>query len=147
MVHEADALHAVAIVAVGTAGLRIATNREDVVQAVAEATGVRIEVISGEDEARLAYLAVLAGLGLPDASLAVFDTGGGSTQLTFGTGTEVSERFSVDVGAVRFTERFGLDGAVSAEVLGGGHGRDPRGPVDGSTGGTRSTGWSAWVAP
>jgi len=97
--------------------LRIASNREDVVQAVAEATGVRIEVISGEDEARLAYLAVLAGLGLPDASLAVFDTGGGSTQLTFGTGSEVSERFSVDVGAVRFTEQFGLDGPVSTEVL------------------------------
>ena len=103
--------------AVGTAGLRIATNRDAVVQAVAEATGVRIQVISGEDEARLAYLAVLAGLGLPDASLAVFDTGGGSTQLTFGSGTEVSERFSVDVGAVRFTERFGLDGPVSTEVL------------------------------
>jgi exopolyphosphatase / guanosine-5'-triphosphate,3'-diphosphate pyrophosphatase len=117
MVREADALHAVAIVAVGTAGLRIATNRDDVVQAIAEATGVRIQVISGEEEARLAYLAVLAGLGLPDASLAVFDTGGGSTQLTFGTGTQVSERFSVDVGAVRFTERFGLDGPVSTEVL------------------------------
>jgi exopolyphosphatase/guanosine-5'-triphosphate,3'-diphosphate pyrophosphatase len=117
MVREADALHAVAIVGVGTAGLRIATNRDAVVGAVAEATGVRIEVISGEDEARLAYLAVLAGLGLPDASLAVFDTGGGSTQLTFGTGTEVSERFSLDVGAVRFTERFGLDGRVSSEVL------------------------------
>ena len=117
MVSEADALHAVAIVAVGTAGLRIATNREDVVEAVAEATGVRIEVISGEDEARLAYLAVLAGLGLPDAALAVFDTGGGSTQLTFGSGPAVTERFSVDVGAVRFTERYELDGAVSAEVL------------------------------
>jgi exopolyphosphatase / guanosine-5'-triphosphate,3'-diphosphate pyrophosphatase len=117
MVGEADGLHAVAIVAVGTAGLRIATNGDDVVRAIAEATGVRIEVISGEDEARLAYLAVLAGLGLPDASLAVFDTGGGSTQLTFGTGTEVAERFSVDVGAVRFTERFGLDGPVSTEVL------------------------------
>jgi exopolyphosphatase / guanosine-5'-triphosphate,3'-diphosphate pyrophosphatase len=117
MVAEADALHAVAIVAVGTAGLRIATNRDDVVQAVADATGVRIQVISGEEEARLAYLAVLAGLGLPDASLAVFDTGGGSTQLTFGSGTEVSERFSVDVGAVRFTERFGLDGPVSTDVL------------------------------
>ena len=117
MVREADELHAVAIVAVGTAGLRIATNGDAVVEAVAEATGVRIEVISGEDEARLAYLAVLAGLGLPDASLAVFDTGGGSTQLTFGTGTEVTERFSVDVGAVRFTEQFGLDGPVSTEVL------------------------------
>ena len=41
MVREADELHAVAIVAVGTAGLRIATNGDAVVEAVAEATGVR----------------------------------------------------------------------------------------------------------
>jgi exopolyphosphatase/guanosine-5'-triphosphate,3'-diphosphate pyrophosphatase len=117
MVGEADALHAVAIAAVGTAGLRIAANRDEVVETIAAATGVRIEVIPGEEEARLAYLAVLAGLGLPDGRLAVFDTGGGSTQLTFGTGTAVSERFSVDVGAVRYTERFGLDGAVSRDVV------------------------------
>ena len=94
----------------------------------------------GRGRGRLAYLAVLAGLGLPDASLAVFDTGGGSTQLTFGTGTEVSERFSVDVGAVRFTEQFGLDGPVSTEVLAEAlaairadlsrlDGRDPGGPA------------------
>ena len=117
MVAEADRHHAVAIAAVGTAGLRSAANRDEVVNAIADATGVRIEVISGEEEARLAYLAVLAGLGLPDAAIAVFDTGGGSTQLTFGRGEEVTERFSVDVGAVRYTERFGLDGAVSADRL------------------------------
>ncbi|HET7828714.1 MAG TPA: hypothetical protein VFL03_04090, partial [Candidatus Limnocylindrales bacterium] len=117
MVEEADRLHVVAIAAVGTAGLRIARNRDAVVEAIAEATGVRIQVISGEEEARLAYLAVLAGLGLPDAALAVFDTGGGSTQLTFGRGEDVAERFSVDVGAVRYTERFGLDGAVSENTL------------------------------
>ena len=45
----------------------------------------------------------------------VFDTGGGSSQFTFGRGAEVEDRFSVDVGAVRYTERFGLDGAVSTE--------------------------------
>jgi exopolyphosphatase/guanosine-5'-triphosphate,3'-diphosphate pyrophosphatase len=117
MVDEADRLHVLAIAAVGTAGLRIATNRDAVVDAVAEATGVRIQVISGEEEARLAYLAVLAGLGLPDAALAVFDTGGGSTQLTFGRGEDVTERFSVDVGAVRYTERYGLDGAVPEDTL------------------------------
>ena len=43
----------------------------------------------------------------------MFDTGGGSSQFTFGRGEQVDERFSVDVGAARFTERFGLDGAVS----------------------------------
>ena len=47
----------------------------------------------------------------------MFDTGGGSSQFTFGDGDEVEERFSVDVGAVRFTERFGLDGVVSEATL------------------------------
>ena len=47
----------------------------------------------------------------------VFDTGGGSSQFTFGHGAEVDDRFSVDVGAVRYTERFGLDTAVSTETL------------------------------
>ena len=47
----------------------------------------------------------------------MFDTGGGSSQFTFGHGTEIDERFSVDVGAARYTERFGLDGAVSEDVL------------------------------
>ena len=47
----------------------------------------------------------------------VFDTGGGSSQFTFGLGERVDERFSVNVGAARFTERFGLCGAVSEDVL------------------------------
>jgi exopolyphosphatase/guanosine-5'-triphosphate,3'-diphosphate pyrophosphatase len=50
-------------------------------------------------------------------SLVVFDSGGGSSQFTFGRGDQVDERFSVDVGAVRFTERFGLDRVVPDDVL------------------------------
>ena len=49
--------------------------------------------------------------------MVVFDTGGGSSQFTFGQGAEVDERFSVDVGAARYTERFGLDRQVSPETL------------------------------
>ena len=60
---------------------------------------------------------VTAALGLADADLVIFDTGGGSSQFTFGHGTRVDRRFSVNVGAVRFTERFHLDQAVSEEVL------------------------------
>jgi len=74
-------------------------------------------VISGEEEARLAYVATTSALGLGDVSIVVFDTGGGSSQFTFGQGERVDERFSVDVGAARFTERFGLDGVVSDETL------------------------------
>jgi exopolyphosphatase/guanosine-5'-triphosphate,3'-diphosphate pyrophosphatase len=117
MVDEARHNDAVAIAAVGTAGLRIARNSDDVIAAIRERTGVSVEVISGDDEGRLAYLAVKTGLGLAEGSLVVFDTGGGSTQFTFGHGARVDERFSADVGAVRYTERFGLAGVVAPEVL------------------------------
>lgn len=119
MVDEARRTGALAIAAVGTAGLRIARNSGEVIAAIQARTGVAVEVIAGEEESRLAYLAVKAGVGLAEGSLVVFDTGGGSTQFTFGHGSVVSERFSVDVGAVRYTERFGLAGVVSPEVLHG----------------------------
>jgi exopolyphosphatase/guanosine-5'-triphosphate,3'-diphosphate pyrophosphatase len=117
MVSEAKRNGVLAIAAVGTAGLRIARNGAAVVDTIRARTGVSIDVVSGEEEARLAYLAVKAGLGVPVGSLVVFDTGGGSTQLTFGRGERVDERFSVDVGAVRYTERFGLAGVVAPDVL------------------------------
>jgi exopolyphosphatase/guanosine-5'-triphosphate,3'-diphosphate pyrophosphatase len=47
----------------------------------------------------------------------VFDTGGGSSQFSFGEGGRVEEQFSVPVGAARFTEAFGLDGVVAPERL------------------------------
>jgi exopolyphosphatase/guanosine-5'-triphosphate,3'-diphosphate pyrophosphatase len=106
-----------AIVAVGTAGLRIARNSAAVVDAIRARTGISIEVIPGEEEGRLAYLAVKTGLGMPAGSLVVFDTGGGSTQFTFGQGERVEEQFSVDVGAARYTERFNLGGVVAPEAL------------------------------
>ena len=117
MVAEARQNGCVAIAVVGTAGLRIASNAEDVIEFIRAQTGATIEIISGEEEGRLAYLAVRAGLPLGEGSLVVFDTGGGSSQFTFGQGERVVERFSVNVGAVRYTERFGLSGVVSSEVL------------------------------
>lgn len=117
MVEEAQQHDVQAIAAVGTAGLRIASNGADVVAAIAARTGVRIEVISGEDEGRLAYLGARSGLGAFEGSLVVFDTGGGSSQFTFGSGSRVDERFSVEVGAVKYTERFHLDQVVSPESL------------------------------
>jgi exopolyphosphatase/guanosine-5'-triphosphate,3'-diphosphate pyrophosphatase len=119
MAGEARESGAEEIAAVGTAGLRIATNAQAFVDAVRERSGVEVEVIPGEEEARLAYLAAMSGLGLGGTPerLVVFDTGGGSSQFTFGRGREVERQFSVDVGAARFTERFGLGGAVSEDEL------------------------------
>ena len=118
MVKEAHDAGAIAIAAAGTAGLRMAANAADVLKMLRARTGVTVEVVSGEEEGRLAYLAVRRGLPLAQGRLVVFDTGGGSSQFTFGEGDRVAERFSVNVGAVRYTERFELDGAVSSDVLG-----------------------------
>lgn len=118
MVEEAEQNAALAIVAVATAGMRNAQNSDDVVSEIRTRTGVSVEVISGTEESRLAYLAVQAGLGMGSGSLVVFDTGGGSSQFTYGSGTRVDERFSVDVGSVRYTEHFNLDRAVTPEELG-----------------------------
>jgi exopolyphosphatase/guanosine-5'-triphosphate,3'-diphosphate pyrophosphatase len=117
MVDEAKRHGVRAIAAVGTAGLRTASNGTAVVDAIQQRTGVRIEIISGEEEGRLAYLAAKSGLGLKPGSLVVFDTGGGSSQFTFEHDSRVDERFSVEVGAVRYTERYRLDREVSSGVL------------------------------
>jgi exopolyphosphatase / guanosine-5'-triphosphate,3'-diphosphate pyrophosphatase len=117
MVGEARRAGAAEIAAVATAGMRIATNREELVVAVRDRCGVGVEVISGEQEARLAYLAATSELDVGKGTLAVFDTGGGSTEFTFGRARRVEERFSVDVGAAPLTERFGLAGPVSEEQL------------------------------
>jgi exopolyphosphatase/guanosine-5'-triphosphate,3'-diphosphate pyrophosphatase len=112
MADEARHRGAEAIAAVGTAGLRAAANSAEFVQAVQARCGIRVEVISGEEEARLAFLAATSGIERVNGSLVVFETGGGSTQFTFGQEERVEEQFSVPVGAVRFTEQFGLDGVV-----------------------------------
>ncbi len=117
MVDEAVRDGVAATVAVGTAGLRIAPNSEDFLAAVRARCGLTVEVISGDEEARLAHLGTRAGIEETRGSLVVFETGGGSSQFTFGHGEETDERFSVDVGAVRFTEKYGLGDAVSEDVL------------------------------
>jgi exopolyphosphatase/guanosine-5'-triphosphate,3'-diphosphate pyrophosphatase len=117
MADEARRDGVVEIAAVGTAGLRLAANRDEFVAAVRERAGAEVEVISSEEEGRLAYVAATSGLDGALGSLVVFDTGGGSSQFTFGRDGRVDERFSVNVGAARFTERFGLDGVVDDETL------------------------------
>ncbi|HEY7621619.1 MAG TPA: hypothetical protein VH834_17705 [Solirubrobacteraceae bacterium] len=117
MADEARRSEAEAIAAVGTAGLRIAANAAEFVEAVRARCGVQVEVIPGEEEARLAYRAATAGLGRSAGAIVVFDTGGGSSQFTFSHGDNIDEQFSVNVGAVRYTERYGLDGVVSEDTV------------------------------
>jgi exopolyphosphatase/guanosine-5'-triphosphate,3'-diphosphate pyrophosphatase len=117
MADEAKAHGASALVAVGTMGMRSARNSDEFIASVRERCGVTVEVIPGEEEGRLAYLAAKAGLGLAEGRVVVFDTGGGSTQFTFGDGADVEEQFSLNVGAVRLTTEFGLGGPITRGQL------------------------------
>ena len=117
MAAEAKRENAAGLAAVGTMGVRTARNSGQLLASVEQRCGVRIEVIPGAEEARLAYLAVKSGLGLAAGSLVIFDTGGGSSQFTFGRGSAIAEQFSLNVGAVRFAERFGLAGVVAPADL------------------------------
>lgn len=116
MVADARQAGAEAVAAVGTAGLRMAGNGGAAVAEIERRAGVPLEVISGDEESRLAYLGATAGIAR-SGSVVVFDTGGGSSQFTFGTRGSVADRFSLNVGAVRFTEQFGLAEAVSPETV------------------------------
>ena len=105
------------IVAVGTAGLRQAPNRDAFLDLVLDRCGVVVQVITGPEEARLAYQAAVSTLPRSGERLLVFDSGGGSSQFTSGSPRGIEEQFSIDLGAVRFTERFGLSGAVERPTV------------------------------
>lgn len=96
-----------ALRATATSAARDAANREDLFTPATAALGVRPELLSGDEEARLSFLgatAPLAARGEPSPYLVV-DIGGGSTE--FVLGCEVPEALvSVDIGCVRITEQF-----------------------------------------
>lgn len=87
--------------AVATAALRAAANGEAFVEQAARQTGLHLEVISGDEEARLAYLGVRHGLG-PAASGPILcaDVGGGSSELLIGDGGRVITSVSTPIGAL-----------------------------------------------
>lgn len=100
------------ITAVGTMALRSAGNSEAFIRRTKELADVDVKIISGEEEARLSYLAVLSGMAVPEGETVVFDTGGGSTEFIFGEKGQVSKRFSVNLGALRITEKYFNDDPV-----------------------------------
>ncbi|HET7753508.1 MAG TPA: Ppx/GppA family phosphatase, partial [Anaeromyxobacteraceae bacterium] len=103
---EARALGATRIACVATSAARDAGNGAEFFDAAFARAGVRPEVISGEEEARLVYASAWRDFGGVDAGgLAVVDVGGGSTELTWGDGERPRGRVSLQIGAVRLTER------------------------------------------
>jgi exopolyphosphatase/guanosine-5'-triphosphate,3'-diphosphate pyrophosphatase len=102
----ADSRRVETIVAVATASVREAANAADFVKEVEAKTGVRVEVLSSIEEARLIGIAAVENFGLKKGSLLNIDIGGGSTELSLMRDSIPDKLFSMKLGAVGLTERF-----------------------------------------
>jgi exopolyphosphatase/guanosine-5'-triphosphate,3'-diphosphate pyrophosphatase len=88
-----------------TSAARDAANRDEFFDAVEDVVGARPELLSGDEEGRLAFLGATAELDPARGPFLVVDIGGGSTEFIVGT-TEVDGVMSIDVGCVRLTEKY-----------------------------------------
>ena len=94
------------IYTVATSAVREASNGADFVRRVKERAGLDVEVISGDEEARLTMLGVSSGLDIEGKDVLLMDIGGGSTEFVSVSKGEISFKVSTDIGVVRFTEQY-----------------------------------------
>ena len=93
-------------VAVGTMALRTAKNANRFAQRLKEVTSLDLQIISGDDEARYSARAVLSSIdGLNSGRVTIFDTGGGSTEVTKMKDGQLVSSASLNVGAVTLTDK------------------------------------------
>jgi exopolyphosphatase/guanosine-5'-triphosphate,3'-diphosphate pyrophosphatase len=105
--HRSVQAHAVdRIRVVATSAMRESNNGHIFADWVKEATGWKIEVISGQDEGRLIHLGVVANLHRRPSKLLLIDLGGGSCELTLSTAGHIEKIISLPLGAVRLTQEF-----------------------------------------
>jgi exopolyphosphatase / guanosine-5'-triphosphate,3'-diphosphate pyrophosphatase len=106
-----------AVRAVGTNALRVAKNAADFIPQAEHTLGFPIEVIAGNEEARLIYIGVAHGLPQSKDNLLVMDIGGGSTEFIIGNGLTPLKLESLYMGCVSFSSRFFPDGKISKQNL------------------------------
>lgn len=99
--HEVDE-----VLAAATSAVRESENGGEFLARVERETGIKPQVISGTEEARLIHLAAVYGVDVAGASAVVIDIGGGSVEITHGAGTSLRVAKSFKLGVIRLTERF-----------------------------------------
>src|SRR5918993_3586925 len=105
------------ILAAATSATREAENGGAFLADIEQQTGIRPRIITGTEEARLIHLAAVYGVDTPKSAV-VIDIGGGSVEVTLGSGSKVQFARSFKIGVIRLTERF-----VTSDPLSG---RDER---------------------
>ena len=91
-----------------TSAVRDASNRNEFLERIKSETGWDVLLLSGNEEAQVTYRGALSVIDLPGESArnAVLDIGGGSTEIAIGRGKKLHTFVSLNMGSVRFTERF-----------------------------------------
>jgi exopolyphosphatase/guanosine-5'-triphosphate,3'-diphosphate pyrophosphatase len=103
--------------AVATSAVRAATNRDVLLHRLYHEAGIELEVIDGDEEARLVRKAVVHAFGPGAPPLCVLDLGGGSLEVNLRNGS-VWRGSSLPIGTVRLLESFGLGGNGATGVIG-----------------------------
>lgn len=101
------------IICFATSATRDANNRDYFIEKVNNETKIKINCISGDEEAYINFKGVISSFdkGFRD-NILVFDIGGGSTEFTLGNKTGIKKKISLNIGAVRITEKFFLNGII-----------------------------------
>jgi exopolyphosphatase/guanosine-5'-triphosphate,3'-diphosphate pyrophosphatase len=104
---RARGLGATRLLVAATAAMRSASNGSEVAAMIGARCGAPVRILTGDDEAKLMYLAVIEGLGrsVRSSSCVVFDLGGGSTEVVSGVGDQAGRWTSLPFGAVSLTEK------------------------------------------
>ena len=101
----------------GTMCLRLAADGNDFVAAIHERTALRLQIVSGHEEARLTYLALVTSLPRLSGAVLAFDIGGGSTEVMALRDGELLQDRSLDLGCLPITEsHLGADLLDAAKV-------------------------------
>ncbi|MCC7142028.1 MAG: Ppx/GppA family phosphatase [Candidatus Eisenbacteria bacterium] len=89
---------------IATSAIREAANAREIVQAIRAATGLRVEILSGEEEAAYAFRGAIQGL--PIESGYMFDLGGGSLEITRFARRRLIDSWTLPLGSLRLSDRF-----------------------------------------
>ncbi|MCC5914479.1 MAG: Ppx/GppA family phosphatase [Balneolaceae bacterium] len=89
-----------------TSAVRDAANRDQFLKEIKESTGWEVKLLSGEEEAQTTFRGALSVLSQTESSSLIIDIGGGSTEFVNGDRAELKTARSLDMGSVRFSERF-----------------------------------------
>ncbi len=106
MAQVIQGFNASALRAVATSAVRDATNQAEFIKRSQSALGAPVEVISGQEEARLIHLGVQALWPHPEGRILIVDVGGGSTELILSEQGHFQQAYSKPLGAVRLTGAF-----------------------------------------